>query len=247
VLDVRGRAVAERRAARFATGQHIRDAAVRRYWLLLLVPTTTFAAFDWGMSLEPTWFSSIYGAILTGSGVVTAHALAIVGAVKSFGDRGTIKLPAGDSTIESVPAAEVLGDLGNLLLAFVMLWAYFSFSQFLLIWSGNLPHEITWYERRLNGGWAALALAVVMLQFALPFVLLFSRGVKRSRLYLSRVGWLLVLAYGVNMYWTVVPAFGDADASRLVLNAAAMSAVGGIWLALFGWLSERALSTKGRS
>jgi hypothetical protein len=202
--------------------------------LVLLVPTSTFAAFDWGMSLEPAWYSSIYGAILTAAGVVAAHALAILALASVAARNETIVLPSEEAVgAHEVPLTDVLSDLGNLLLAFVMLWAYFSFSQFLIIWSGDLPNEITWYEHRIHGSWGAVALAVVVLQFAAPFVMLLSREGKRSSRHLARVAIVLLVACVASLYWTIVPAFSPADTSFFVLNFAAFAGLGGLWFALF--------------
>jgi hypothetical protein len=213
--------------------------------LVLLVPSTTFAAFDWGMSLEPRWYSSIYGAILTAGGVIAAHALAIAGVILTSGGSGSLTLPGEDKGAMSVPVVEILGDLGNLLLAFVMLWAYFSFSQFLIIWSGDLPEEIAWYVRRLHGGWGALALVLIFLQFIVPFVLLLSREGKRSSRGLMRISVLLIVAYAVNMYWTIVPAFAASDASSSLLSASALLGLGGVWFALYCWQNNRIRSSLG--
>jgi hypothetical protein len=213
--------------------------------LVLIVPTTTFAAFDWGMSLEPLWYSSIYGAILTAGGVVAAHALAIFGLTSVVASSGTLTLPTDSGAAGEIPLGDVLSDLGNLLLAFVMLWAYFAFSQFLIIWSGDLPDEIAWYERRIYGGWGAIALGIVFLQFAAPFVMLLSRDAKRSASYLIRVAVVLLIAYETNLYWTIVPAFPSVDAQDQLLNVAAVIGLGGLWFALFCRQSIHVISPGG--
>jgi hypothetical protein len=195
--------------------------------LVLLAPTATFAAYDWGMSLEPEWYSSIYGAILIAGGVVTVHALAIA------------KLARDSTGAIDIQQANDFNDMGNLLLAFVMVWTYFSFSQFFLIWSANLPSEITWYERRLSGGWQFVALAIVVSCFAAPFLMLLSRDVKREPRRLAGVGRIILAGYVLNMYWTIVPAFPAARPVTHLVNAAAVLVFGGLWLALFGWRLQR--------
>ena len=201
--------------------------------LVLLVPTVSFAAFDWAMSLEAPWYSSIYGALLAAGGVVAAHALAIVGLASNLTDlQPTTEPDETESVPLHLPTSEVYGDLGNLLLAFVMLSTYFAFSQFLIIWSGNLPSEITWYERRLEGGWAIVGLAVAILSFAAPFLLLLSRDNKRTPAYLATVAALVIVAYAVNMYWTIVPSFAPMGATDHLLCVFALIAVGGVGLAL---------------
>jgi hypothetical protein len=201
--------------------------------LVLLAPTVTFAAFDWGMSLEPLWYSSIYGAIITAGGVVAVHALAIMGLC--------IASPAQRDMAET----NIHNDLGNLLLAFIMVWMYFSFSQFFLIWSANLPSEIIWYVRRFSDGWGMLALLLVFICFAAPFLMLLSRDVKRATGRLAAVAGVVLIGYVLNMYWTIVPAFRTAPEIHLT-NAIALVGLGVVWLALFGWRARR-LSVRRKS
>jgi hypothetical protein len=233
--------------------------------LVLLVPTATFAAFDWGMSLEPQWYSSIYGAILSAAGVLAAHALAICGLVASGDTAGVALLRYEGSTDETVevdqlrggsqqalemthtpapgaPLADVYNDLGSLLLAFLMVSAYFALSQFLIIWSGNLPSEITYYLLRLRGGWQWLALVLVVFYFAVPFLLLLSRERKRSPLSLRRIALLMLAMYVAYLYWIVVPALGAPRTSSHVLNLAALAVLLGLWLAMFAWVTNRSLA-----
>jgi hypothetical protein len=202
--------------------------------LVLLVPTATFAAFDWSMSLEPLWYSSIYGAIITAGGVVAMQALAIVSTAlaprKRSDDQPTADVLSGHPYDEE---QSIYRDLANLQLAFIMVWTYFSFSQFLIIWYGNLPSEITWYLRRLNDGWQYVAIAIVLLCFVVPFAALFSRELKRSIGQLSPVGLLLLVAYGLNMFWTIVPAWWPTQGREFVAYAAAIVGVGGIWLTMY--------------
>jgi hypothetical protein len=207
--------------------------------LVLLAPTATFAAFDWGMSLEPQWYSSIYGAIIIAGGVVAVHALATIGCVqKSPGDQNSITRPhAGES--DDAQIASLFNDLGNLLLAFIMVWTYFAFSQFFLIWSANLPGEIAWYQRRLWGGWRIVAGLMVAMCFAGPFLMLLSRDVKRTRRSLTSVAWLVLAGYGLAMYWTIVPAFPAERAVEHLVNSAAVMGFGGLWYALFCWRVRR--------
>jgi hypothetical protein len=209
--------------------------------LVLLVPTTTFAAFDWVMSLEPYWYSAIFGAILIAGGVVAAHALAIYGlARRAPGVRGWIASSA-DGYDDERQSAAVFGDLGNLLLAFIMVWTYFSLSQFLIIWSANLPSEIVWYARRLSGGWQFVAVAVVMICFAAPFFILLSRDFKRNIRRLAGVAMLVLAGYGLNMYWTIVPALNPVEAADHVANVGALMVLAGLWSALNSWQLGRLL------
>src|SRR5262249_32119934 len=137
--------------------------------LLVYGVCITFASFDWLMSLEPHWFSTIYGALIMARQGLSALAFLITSLVWL----------ARRPPLRGIVNPTHLNDLANLMLAFVMLWAYFSFSQYLIIWSGNLPEEIAWYLDRLQKGWRVVAVALVIFHFTVPFLLLLSRAVKR--------------------------------------------------------------------
>jgi hypothetical protein len=144
-------------------------------------------------------------------------------------------------------------DLGKLLLAFVMFWCYVAFAQYLIIWAGNLPEEIPWYLRRLSGGWGWLGAALVLLHFALPFLLLLPEGANRNSRILAGVAALVVLMRFVDVFWLVRPVFTQATAAAGSthfqvhwLDLAAPIGIGGVWLALFLWqLEERPLLPSG--
>jgi heme O synthase-like polyprenyltransferase len=133
-------------------------------------------------------------------------------------------------------------DLGKLLLTLVMLWAYFAFSQFLIIWSGNLPEEIGWYLVRTRGIWGAIILAVVILHFALPFLFLLSRRLKRDPHKLVMVAALILVMRLIDLFWMLGPAFTGEHFHVSWLDVVAPIAVGGLWLSMFAWeLSKRSL------
>lgn len=189
--------------------------------------TVTFAAFDWGMSLEPHWFSTMYGVIYATGGALAAMALAIVvlARIANRGPHATFLKP------------ETVGDLGNLTLAFTMFWTYVSLSQFLIIWSGHLPEETPWYFVRLHGGWQWVGLGLLGMQFGLPFLLLLSRERKRDLRRLALVAiYLLIMRY-IDLFWLIVPAFSDTVRLR-VFDLCAMGGLGGIWF----WAYLRALA-----
>ena len=189
--------------------------------------TATFAAVDWAMSLEPHWTSTIYGIMFIVAEGLAALAFSILVA----------RLLAHRKPLADVIAPSHFHDLGNLLLAFVMLWAYIGFSQFLIIWSGNLQEEIPWYLSRASGGWAALALFLVVFHFALPFLLLLSRDIKRRMQVLAVVAATLLAMGLVDLFWLVAPAFDSAHAGPHVhwMDLMAPVGVGGIWIAWFVW------------
>jgi hypothetical protein len=197
--------------------------------------TFTLAAVDWVMSLEPEWYSTMYGLIhIVGQGVSgLALALVVVLALADFEPWSRIVTP------------ERLVDLGNLLLASVMFWAYTSFFQYLVIWSGNLPEENSWYVRRSDGGWQYLALGLAALHFAVPFLLLLSRRLKQQGIGLFRIAALLLAMRYCDLFWMVVPGFQRESGNRQGLafhwlDVAALAAIGGLWLSFFTWrLSAR--------
>jgi hypothetical protein len=143
---------------------------------------------------------------------------------------------AGRPPLSEIATPADFNDLGNLLLTFVMLWAYLAFSQFLIIWSGNLKDEIPWYTSRATGGWAWLAVFLIVFHFAVPFLLLLSRNVKRRLRVLSVVAGALIFLGWVDMYWLMVPAFAPDRPRIHWMDLAAAIGVGGIWIAVF--LSE---------
>ncbi|MBO0723457.1 MAG: hypothetical protein J2P41_21715, partial [Blastocatellia bacterium] len=136
-------------------------------------------------------------------------------------------------------------DLGKLLLTLVMVWAYFSFSQLLIIWSGNLPEEIPWYLRRFEGNWRYIGIGLILFYFFLPFLLLLSRDLKRSSRRLVGVAWLIILMRMVDLLWTIVPEFEHGQTVPIFGYLAYILAtigLGGIWLGWFFWqLGKRAL------
>jgi len=193
--------------------------------IVLYVFTMTFAAVDWVMSLSPHWSSTIYGFLFVGGQAVSAMALMIAVAV----------LLAQSEPMSGILQPRHLHDLGKLLLAFVMLWAYFAFSQLLIIWAGNLPEEIPFYVKRLRGGWGALGVLILLFHFALPFFLLLSRDLKRSARLLPRLAIAVIFMRLVDLFWMTAPEFSP-DAFRVHwMDVAAPAGIGGIWLAYFAW------------
>lgn len=197
--------------------------------LLIYALTITFAAIDWGMSLEPHWFSTIYGLIyLTGQGLSGV----------AFGTMATIFL-ARKRLAEKPLTSKQLNDLGNLMLAFTMLWAYMSFSQFLIIWYANLPEEVVWYLRRTEGGWLFVAIALAVLQFGAPFFALLSRRIKRNPINLAKVALWILLMHWVEVIWLIEPAFNREGTFIPWIDLLATLGIGGIWLALFTLRAEQ--------
>jgi hypothetical protein len=197
--------------------------------LVVYAPTASFAAIDWVMSLEPDWYSTIYGMlIMVGQGLATLAFATVV--VVWLSDR---------EPLARVVSPDRYNDLGNLLLTFVILWAYMSFSQFLIIWSGNLPEENSWYLHRSAAGWQWLIVVLALFHFALPFLLLLSHAVKRRGRRLALLAAAIVAVHLVETYWLVAPAFHPAGLHLSWLDFAAPVGVGGVWIAAFVWLLAR--------
>ena len=193
--------------------------------LVLYGLTVTFSAIDWLMSLEPRWHSTIYGMIFMVSHGLFALAFVI----------GVAYVLSRRRPLSEVIGPSVFQDLGSLLLAFVMLWAYTSFCQFLLIWVANLNKEIPWYLHRMIGGWGAIAASLIVLQFALPFLLLLSRAVKRKAAALCGVAAIIGVMHLIELFWLVAPAFYPQGFSLHWTNLLAPVGVGGVWFSAFLW------------
>jgi len=191
--------------------------------LVLYGLTVTFASVDWAMSLEPHWFSTMYGVLFIAGQGLSAFAFIIA----------VLVLIAGRSPLAQFVEAKHYHDLGKLMLAFVMFWAYVSFSQYLIIWAGNLPEEIPWYLRRLQGGWGWIGAALVVLHFALPFLLLLPASANRNPRILLGVACLVLFMRLVDVFWLTRPAFAEGGFHLHWMDLLAPVGVGGLWLAAF--------------
>ena len=191
--------------------------------------TVTFASIDWMMSLEPPWFSSIYGFMMVTGQFLAAMAFAIL--VTAWLARSAPWQqwrPRGSFTTWAICCWPLC-----------MLWAYMAFSQFLIIWYGNLPEEIVWYVHRAQGGWNWVGMVLLVLHFALPFVLLLSRRTKRQVQRLTSVAALVLGMHLVDIYWLVMPAFFPERLHVHWLDVVTPVAMGGLWLAAFCWQLQR--------
>jgi hypothetical protein len=187
--------------------------------------TITFASFDWLMSLEPHWFSTIYGVLIMGGQGLSALAFLIV----------VLTWLSRRAPLDRIVVPSHFHDLGNLTLAFVMLWAYFSFSQFLIIWSGNLPAEIAWYVHRLQNGWRPVGVALILVHFAIPFVVLLSRQVKRQPDLLLKLAVFVLLVRVIDLFWLIAPDFHTHGLAISWLDVVLPLALAGLWGACFVW------------
>ena len=219
--------------AQFVRVQNVSGAGIVFY-----AATITFGSIDWAMSLDPKWWSTVWGMIFMVGEVLTAFCFTIWLLVKL----------APIEPISKMFKIDYLHDFGKLMFAFVILWAYVSFSQWLIIWSGNLLLEIRWYVMRLRDGWQYIGTSLIFVHFCFPFALLLSRNLKRQGKKIIKIALLLLLMRFIDLFWFTAPnfygqsgqaKFGGTDVAMYVL---APIALGGIWLwAFFTQLSKRSL------
>jgi hypothetical protein len=190
--------------------------------LILYAFTISFAAIDWVMSLDPSWISTIFGLIILIGEVLSAMCFAVV----------VERILFNYKPMSEMLKPEFVHDHGKWMLTFIMVWAYFSFSQWLIIWAGNLPNEITFYTKRLSFGWGKIGLFLVLFHFAVPFVILLSRPFKRN---IRKLVWLaiwLILMRWLDLLWIIEPNFSKGLAVTIA-DLVVPIAIGGIWLAYF--------------
>lgn len=192
--------------------------------IILYVFAMSFAAIDWVMSLSPHWASTIYGFLFVAGQLISSMAFMIA----------IVVLLARTEPFSGVLQKRHLHDMGKLLLAFVMLWAYFDFSQLLIIWSGNQPEEITFYRTRLYGGWGVVAVIVLVFHFFVPFFLLLSQDVKRNAKVLPKIAVWLIFMRLVDLFWMTRPEF-TSHAAPTWLDIVLPIALGGLWLGFFAF------------
>lgn len=193
--------------------------------LILYVFTVTFSSIDWAESLETDWYSTIWGFLFVARQGLTAFAFAIV----------VLALLAKREPFASRVKVAHYHDLGKLLLTFVMVWAYFAFSQLVIVWSGNLTDEIPWYLRRFATSWGILGVLLILLEFIVPFLLLLSRPLKRNATALCCVVGLLIFMRFVDMMWIVMPEYYHKGFRITWLNFVVPIAMGCLWIAVFLW------------
>jgi hypothetical protein len=219
------------------TDQAARDVIDRRLALLsglglaVYGVTMSFAALDWVMSLEPYWYSTIFGIMILVGQLLGALAFAVV----------VSSLLANDELPSKVISPGRLHDIGNLLVTAVLFWAYIAFSQFLIIWAGNLPDEVLWYMHRMHGGWQWIGVSLALFQFALPFLLLLQQNIKENARRLGMIAAVILFMHVVDMFWVVMPAFYQQGPALHWLDAIVLIGVGGVWMTVFAW------QLKGRS
>jgi hypothetical protein len=208
------------------------SARLRRFSGPAIIPLAliqTLASFDWLMSLDPHWYSTIFGVYIFGGAFLAAFAfLALV-----------CCLLQGSGLLRDVITVEHYHDLGKLLFGFTVFWAYIGFCQFFLIWYGNIPEETMWYRHRLHGSWAAVSVFLAVGHFGLPFFYLMPRSIKRNPTTLAAGACWMLLMHLLDIHWMVMPSFHEHGLSLSVLDLTTLLAVGGLFLAVLGWLLRR--------
>ena len=206
--------------------------------MVFFVLVVSFAAIDWVMTLDPHWFSTMWGFLFTAGWGLSCFSFSVA-ILAALSDKAPLNRIIGKRHFH---------DIGKLMLALTMVWAYFNFSQFLIIWSGNLPEETPWYLARMHGGWGALGILLVIFHFAFPFLLLLSRDVKRDAKYLAMIAVFILIMRLVDMFYLIGPSPRIGMHGKEMpfyfswMDLAAPVAVGGIWLwAFFGELMKRPL------
>jgi hypothetical protein len=225
----------KRSLAQDAAPQHDQIPGLRRVsaaGMLLFAVTVTFAAFDWLMSLAPHWYSTIFGVYyFGGTFLVGVSAIALLS-----------MFLRGNGILRDSIGAGHFHDLGKLMFAFVIFWAYIGFSQYFLIWYGNIPEETIWFQARWEGAWRELSLVLLFGHFVIPFVLLIFRGVKYTLPLLGTGAVLLLVMHWIDMYWLIYPVYYESGPQIGWIEVAPVIGLGGIFLAGF-WRSFSSAAT----
>ncbi len=191
--------------------------------VILFGITITFAGFDWMMSLDPTWASTMFG-VYTFAGTILST-LATIAIVALFLQRA--------GYLKDVINAEHYHDLGKLMFGFIVFWAYIAFSQFFLIWYANLPEETHWYRLHWEGGWSTLTVALIFLHFLIPFFAILSRHAKRNTAVMTVIAGLLIVMHYVDLFWQVMPVLHAGGFQISWMDPAAFAAVGATYGLVF--------------
>jgi hypothetical protein len=201
--------------------------------IVLHILTMTFAAIDLGMSLEPHWPSTMYGVIYVFGGCLSTMAFLVL----------MLRRVSASEPMGSLVKPNHFHDLGTLMFAFVVLWAYTSFSQYLIIWSGNLAEETPWYFKRSQGLWGMMSVLLMLFHFAVPFFLLLLRFNKRKSSILATIAVFVLIMRLADLMWLIAPAFHEVEESahHFVhwLDLAAPLALGGIWVGVYSTMLAR--------
>lgn len=197
--------------------------------IILFFLTATFAAFDWSLSLDYEAFSSIYGWLAISQMGLAAMSFIIL----------VMAIFWRNEPFSAIATPRSIGYVSSLLLVSLLTWAYLSFMQFIIMWSGNIPDKVNWYVRRVEGGWETLAVLLVFWHIV-AFVLLVIPGFKRMRNVLPIIAGLILVLRLAELYWTVIPPTDGSTYQALGWELALFLSIGGFWVALFTWFLMRA-------
>ena len=191
--------------------------------MIVFALTLTFAAFDWVMSLEAHWYSTIFGAYVFAGGVVGFLSVMTVLTVYLH-SRGIMS---------NILSTNHFHDLGRLLFAFIIFWAYMAFSQYFLIWYGNIPEETIWFLHRWVGSWKAISLLIVFGHFGAPFFILITRFAKRSGTMLTIMGLWMLFMHWVDVHWMIMPVLHRDGFSLSWQDITTLVGIGGVLIWFF--------------
>ena len=204
--------------------------------MVIYALVVTFAVVDWVMMLDPHWFSTMWGLLFVAGWGLSCFCF-VVAVMAALSNK---------SPMDGLLGKRHFHDLGKLMLALTMVWAYFNFSQFLIIWSGNLPEETTWYLTRMKGGWGYMGVMLIVFHFAFPFLVLLQQDFKRKARWLASLAMFILVMRVIDMFYQIgpTPRITEGIASGAFhidwLDIVAPIAIGGIWLWwFFGELMKR--------
>jgi hypothetical protein len=200
--------------------------------LVVYFITMSLAAVDWVMSMEPQWYSTIFGLIVCVSQAVIGMAMLII----------MLGLLSAERPFAGLVQAKHFNDLATLLITAIILWAYHAFSQLLVTWMGNVQDEITWYVKRNQGPWHVIFVLLIFVGFLVPFVLLLQRGIKKRGRAMLWICWGVLIMHLVYLYWTIAPSGSDLfpkfEWFNALVSIVALIGIGGLWIAMFIWLLD---------
>ena len=199
--------------------------AVSAIGLIIYSLTFSFALIDWVMSLQARWISTIYGLIFIAGAALATYSFVVI----------IENILSKEKPMSGYLKSTEIHDHGKFMLAFTMVWAYFNFSQWLIIWAGNLPEEIPWFFRRINNGWGYVAFFLVVFHFAVPFGFLLSQRLKKNIRTLVRIAYWVIFMRVVDIFWHIEPAqsLGHTNLHISWTLFASLAGIGGLWLAFF--------------
>jgi hypothetical protein len=191
--------------------------------MVLFAFTLTFASFDWFMSLEAHWYSTVFGVYIFAGSTLSMLAFITIMAVNL----------KNSGILSEVITEEHFHDLGKLLFTFVVFWGYIAFAQYFLIWYGNIPEETIWYRERWEGVWRFISLLLVFGHFVFPFMVLITRSAKRNTSIMRFMAFWLLFMQWADLYWVIMPNFGNDTFKYLWIDLGTMSGIGGFFLWYF--------------